>query len=186
MSKVKEGESYLPTVPIWSGQSRYYYVNPTSRPPALVCPDISEHSICLPHPCTVRRIRAHNAEALLLTLADSGGAARAQPADTITREGGAQRATVSECTGRWGSAGHSERVYTRSTVKYGWLVSAEWWKEEDGERKLHVTNHPPPPPPPPGSISTLSLSCTAKGWQVWRMHKSFFITYYVARKTSHP
>ena len=34
---------YLPTVPIWSGQSQYYYLNPTSRPLALeslVCPDM--------------------------------------------------------------------------------------------------------------------------------------------------
>ena len=42
-------EVYVPTVPILSGQSRYYYLNPTSRPlvlESLVCPAISEHSNC--------------------------------------------------------------------------------------------------------------------------------------------
>ena len=42
-------EAYLPTVPILSGQSQYYYLNPTSRPLALeslICPAISEHSNC--------------------------------------------------------------------------------------------------------------------------------------------
>ena len=44
--------SYLPTVPIWSGQSRYNNLNPMSHPLALespVCLAISEHSNCHTH-----------------------------------------------------------------------------------------------------------------------------------------
>ena len=76
-------------------------------------------------------------------IADSGGAAREQPADTdhSGRRGSAGRSE--RVCGKGGlSAGHSERLYARSTVKCGWLVSAEWREEEDGERQLRMETIP--------------------------------------------
>ena len=103
---------------------------PTPRPPALECPAIREHSICHTH--VVNDAYAHTTQ-------------RRSDGPSGTRRCCSRAAGRHRSLGKAGLSG--ERVYASSTVKYGLLVSAEWRKEEDGERQLRMETNPPPPPP---------------------------------------
>ena len=77
LCNVSWGVPYLPTVPIWSGQSRYYYLNPTSRLLALESPVCPEHSNCHTH--FVYDACAHTTQALQSEAGLSGPRVRENP-----------------------------------------------------------------------------------------------------------